>query len=183
MQDKWNVKNKSKKYLKIHMAVNIKNKKILSIKVTDDEHVHDGKVLPELIDNIIKSDNVTVAIGKLFADDGAYDSNDIFRYLSADIEILSCIKVRKSARVGWKKWNILRNLSIISQKNDLQKWKEDSIVRYGQRWIVVEKVFSSIKQMFGKYVYSVRLKKVIQEMMLKVSLYNKIISIYGQNRY
>jgi hypothetical protein len=105
MQDKWNVKNKSKKYLKIHMAVNIKNKKILSIKVTDDEHVHDGKVLPELIDNIIKSDNVTVAIGKLFADDGAYDSNDIFRYLSADNGILPCIKVRKSARVGWKKWN------------------------------------------------------------------------------
>jgi hypothetical protein len=82
-----------------------------------------------------------------------------------------------------EKMEHLRNLSIISQKNDLQKWKEDSIVRYGQRWIVVEKVFSSIKQMFGKYVYSVRLKKVIQEMMLKVSLYNKIISIYGQNRY
>jgi hypothetical protein len=82
-----------------------------------------------------------------------------------------------------EKMEHLRNLSIISQKNDLQKWKEDSIVRYGQRWIVVEKVFSSIKQMFGKYVYSVRLKKMIQEMMLKVSLYNKIISIYGQNRY
>ncbi len=49
MRDKWNVKNKSKKYLKIHVAVNIKNKKILSIKVTDDEHAHDGKVLPELI--------------------------------------------------------------------------------------------------------------------------------------
>ena len=46
MRDKWNVKNKSKKYLKIHVAVNIKNKKILSIKVTDDEHAHDGKVLP-----------------------------------------------------------------------------------------------------------------------------------------
>jgi hypothetical protein len=82
-----------------------------------------------------------------------------------------------------EKMEHLRNLSIISQKNDLQKWKEDSIVRYGQRWIVVEKVFSSIKQMFGKYVYSVRLKKMIQEMMLKVSLYNKIISIYGQNGY
>jgi hypothetical protein len=82
-----------------------------------------------------------------------------------------------------EKMEHLRNLSIISQKNDLQKWKEDSIVRYGQRWIVVEKVFSSIKQMFGKYVYSVRLKKMIEEMMLKVSLYNKIISIYGQNRY
>jgi hypothetical protein len=29
----------------------------------------------------------------------------------------------------------------------------------------------------GEYVYSVRLKNMIQEMMLKVSLYNKIMSI------
>jgi hypothetical protein len=84
MQDKWNVKKKG--YLKLHIvAVNVKTKKILSmINVTDDEHVHDSKVLPELVDNIIKSDNVTVAIGKLLGDDGAYESNEIFRYLSAD---------------------------------------------------------------------------------------------------
>jgi hypothetical protein len=73
MKDKWNVKKKG--YLKIHIAVDIKTKKILSIKITD-EHVHDGKALPELVENIIKPDNVTT-IGKLFAD-GAYDSNDIF---------------------------------------------------------------------------------------------------------
>jgi hypothetical protein len=48
-----------------------------------------------------------------------------------------------------KKGNTLRNLSIISQKNDLQKWKEDSIVSYGQRWIV-ETVFSSIKRTFDR---------------------------------
>ncbi len=70
MRDKWNVR-KRKGYLKIHVAINVKTKKILSIKVTD-EHVHDSKALPELVENIIKSDNVTVAIGKLFAD-GAYD--------------------------------------------------------------------------------------------------------------
>ena len=51
------------------------------MKVATDEHVHDSKVLPELVENIIKSDIVTVAISKLFGD-GAYDSNDIFRYLS-----------------------------------------------------------------------------------------------------
>ena len=34
-----------------------------------------------------------------------------------------------------------------------------------------------IKRMFGEYVYSVRLKNMIQEMMLKASLYNKMISI------
>ena len=93
----------------------------------------------------------------------------------ADNGILPCIKVRKNAKVGWKKGNILRNLSVMAQKNDLQKWK-DSALAHGQRWIV-ETVFSCIKRMFGEYVYSVRLKNMIQEMMLKASLYNKMISI------
>ncbi len=35
-----------------------KTKKILSMKVTD-EHVHDSKALPELVENIIKSDNMS----------------------------------------------------------------------------------------------------------------------------
>jgi Transposase DDE domain len=84
--------------LKIHIAVNIKSKKILSMKVTD-EHVHDSKVLPELVQNIIKSNNITAS--KLFAD-GAYDSNGVFRCL-ADNGILPCIKVRKNAKVRYKK--------------------------------------------------------------------------------
>ena len=62
MRDKWHIKDK-KGYLKIHVAVNVKTKKILSMKVTD-EHVHDSKALPKLVENIIESDNVT-AIGKL----------------------------------------------------------------------------------------------------------------------
>ncbi len=150
----------------------MKSKKILSIKVTD-EHVHDSKALPELVDNIIKSDSMATTICKLFAD-GAYEGNDIFRYL-AENGIMPCIKVRKNAQVQLKKGHILRNLSVIAQKNDLKRWK-DSIVIYGQKWIV-ETVFSSIKRMFGEYVYSVRLKNMIQEMMLKASLYNKMISI------
>ncbi len=171
MRDKWHLKNNNNKgYLKIHVAVNIKTKKILSIKVTD-EHVHDSKALPGLIDEVIESDK-KITIGKLFAD-GAYDGNNIFRF-SADNGIQPCIKVRKNARVRWKKGNILRNLSVLSQKNDLQKWKDS--VSYGQRWIV-ETVFSCLKRMFGEYVYSVRIKNMVQEMMLKASLYNKLISV------
>ena len=158
MRDKWDVSNK-KGYLKIHVAVNVKTKKILSMKVTD-EHVHDSKALPGLIENIIKSDSMTTTTttGKLFAD-GAYEGNEIFRYLG-DNGILPCIKVRKNARIGWKKGNILRNLSVISQKKDLQKWKDS--VSYGKRWIV-ETVFSCIKRTFGEYVYSIRLKNMIQK--------------------
>jgi hypothetical protein len=156
--------------LKIHVAVNVKTKKILTMQVTD-EHVHDSKALPELVNGVIKSDK-KITIGKLLAD-GAYDSNDIFKYLG-DNGILPCIKVRKNARVRWKKGSILRNLSVLAQRNDLQEWKNG--LRYGQRWIV-ETVFSCIKRRFGEYVYSVKLKNMIQEMMLKASGYNKLISV------
>ncbi|HXT85177.1 MAG TPA: cation-transporting P-type ATPase [Verrucomicrobiae bacterium] len=74
--------------------------------------------------NINKSDN-TVSIGKLFGD-GDHDDKEIFRYLG-DKGILPCIKVRKNAKVQWKKGNILRNLAVLEQKNDLQNWKDHAI--------------------------------------------------------
>ena len=52
-RDKWGIR---KGYLKIHITVDIKSKKILSMKVTDD-HIHDSKMLPELVQNIIKSNS------------------------------------------------------------------------------------------------------------------------------
>ncbi len=94
------------------------------MKVTN-EHVHDSKALPDLIENIIKLDSM-VSIGKLIADDGAYEGNNIFSFLT-DNGILPCIKVRKNARVRLKKGNILRNLSVLDQRNDLQEWK-DSVI-------------------------------------------------------
>jgi hypothetical protein len=75
LREKWQVKNNNKKgYLKIHIAINIKTKKILvMMKVTDVKHVHVSNVLPELVNDVIKSDK-KMAIGKLlFADDGAYE--------------------------------------------------------------------------------------------------------------
>jgi hypothetical protein len=168
MKDKWDVRTKG--YLKIHVAVNVKTKKILSMNVTD-EHVHDSKMLPKLVENIIKSKDISTT-GKLFGD-GAYEGNEIFRFL-ADNGIQPCIKVRKNAKVGWKKGNILRNLAVLAQRNDLQRWKDS--VSYGQRWIA-ETVFSCIKRTFGEYVYSIKFKNMVKEMMLKASLYNKLISV------
>jgi hypothetical protein len=132
------------------------------MKVTDDEHVHDSKALPELVNEIVKSNKI---IGKLlFADDWAYERNDILDICPQTMESCPCIKVRKNAKIQLKDSNFIRNLSVISQKKDLQKWEEDSIVSYGQRLIVVETVFFSIKRMSGrKYVYSVRLKNMIRK--------------------
>ncbi|HXS59668.1 MAG TPA: hypothetical protein VN703_02530 [Candidatus Sulfopaludibacter sp.] len=48
-------------------------------------------------------------------------------------------------------------------------------VSFGQRWIA-ETIFFCIKRTFDReYVYSVRLKNMIQEMMLKTSLYKRCI--------
>ena len=47
-------KEKNKKgYLKIHVAVNIKTKEILALEVTD-EKVHDGKVIKQLIEQVLE---------------------------------------------------------------------------------------------------------------------------------
>ena len=54
-----------------------------------------------------------------------YDSNaGVFRCL-ADNGILSCIKVRKRmSKLDGKEGTSLENLSVLAQRNDLQKWKD-----------------------------------------------------------
>ena len=79
MRHKWHVR---KGYLKIHVAVDIKRKRILSLEVTSEE-VHDGKMLSKLIDNASSSSSADGGnhVKGVLAD-GMYDSNNNFRYLS-----------------------------------------------------------------------------------------------------
>jgi hypothetical protein len=57
LRDKWNIRKKG--YLKIHIAVNVKTKEILSLEVTD-EKVHDAKVMDKLVENILKNNNINI---------------------------------------------------------------------------------------------------------------------------
>jgi hypothetical protein len=165
IRHKWNVK---RGYLKIHVAVDIKRKRILSLHVTSEE-IHDGKVLPKLVDDITIKNNkiIDTAIG-----DGAYDSNNNFQFLSFR-GIKPAIKVRKNSR--YRKTNhYLRNNTIKMKKDDINKWKDS--VNYEQRGIV-ETIFSCIKRMFGEYVTAVRFENMVKEIILKASLYNLFQSI------
>ena len=166
IRHKWNVK---RGYLKIHLAVDIKKKRILSLHVTS-EQVHDGKILPELIDDIItikqnKIVNTVIA-------DGSYDSNKNFQILSFK-GIKPAIKIRKNSRCR-KVNHYLRNKMVKMQKNNLQNWKVS--VNYGKRWIA-ETVFSCIKRIFGEYVTAIRFENMIKELILRASLYNWFQSI------
>jgi len=53
---------------------------------------------------------------------------------------------------------------------------ERQSVSYGKRRIS-ETVFSVIKRTFGEYMYSAKIENMVKEIMLKASLYNKMISI------
>ena len=67
------MESRKERIFKNTCVVNGRTKKILSIKVTD-EYIQDSKALSELVEDIIKSEDMstTTTTGKLFGDD-AYE--------------------------------------------------------------------------------------------------------------
>ena len=161
---KWNIR---KGYLKIHVAVDVKKKKIVSLEVTTEE-VYDGMMLRKLIENAAAENN---NVKRVIAD-GAYDSKENFRYLF-DNNVEAAIKVRKNSSADKITDSHPRKIVVQQQLKNFEKWKDS--VSYGYRWIA-ETVFSSIKRMFGEYVSARKYSNMVKEMMLKASLYNIFIT-------
>ena len=158
MHHKWHIR---KGYLKIHIAVDIKKKRILSLEVTSEE-VHDGRMLKNLVDSASGNNKVKRVLA-----DGMYDSNNNFRYLSNN-HIKPGIKTRSNSKV--KSTNChARNMSVLRQQTSLKRWKRS--VSYGHRWIA-ETVFSSIKRTFGEHVAARKYPHMVKEILLKATLYN-----------
>jgi IS5 family transposase len=161
MRHKWHVR---KGYLKIHVAVDIKRKRILSLEVTSEE-VHDGKMLRRLVDNASSAAGGNHVKGVLA--DGLYDSNNNFRYLSKNY-IKPGIKTRGNSKVRSNNCQA-RNTSVIRQQANLKRWKHS--VSYGHRWMA-ETAFSYIKRMFGEHVMARKFLNMVKEIFLKATLYN-----------
>jgi hypothetical protein len=95
IREKWNNNNnnnnnKRRDFLKIHVAMNVMTKKILSMEVAKED-VYDGKMLKKLVDNVSENNYVKKVLA-----DGAYDSNDNFRYIDK-MKIEPIIRVRKNS--------------------------------------------------------------------------------------
>jgi hypothetical protein len=98
-EEKWQIKKKNG-YIKIHIAVDIKNKKILAfLEVTDDdEKVQTMKEsMSKLIGHILKNSN-NIKFKSVLCD-GSYYSNENFEYLQNKRIRLTAIKVRKNSIV------------------------------------------------------------------------------------
>jgi hypothetical protein len=164
MLDKWKNKRRIRRkgFIKIHVAVDIKTKKIVSMSITK-ENVHDGRMLKELVNDVSKKYNIKKVLA-----DGAYDSKDNFRHLN-ELKVIPAIKVRKNSSVKNNTTCVPRKLSVIQQLEDLRLWK--TRYGYGMRWMA-ESAFSSIKRTFGEHVLSVKWNNIVNELMLKASIYN-----------
>lgn len=160
---KW--KKHRKGFLKIHVGVDVQTKQVLAVKITD-EHTHDSKHLKYLLGESARFGTISKVLG-----DGAFDSRELFSYLD-DQNIISAIKVRRNS-VPKSRGCYPRKKAVISQLADYKRWCTS--VSYGKRWIV-ESVFSSIKRMFGEEVRSKKRRNMVQEMMLKISLYNRFVT-------
>jgi hypothetical protein len=160
----WKVR---KGYVKIHFAVNIKTKQVVSMDVTS-EKVHDSKRLKRLV-NRAKQNGVRV---KRVLGDGAYDTKADFKFLS-DNRIKPVIRVRSNS-VPKSNGCLPRKESVIEQQNFKPKsWS--NIHRFGYRWRV-EGAYSCIKRIFGEYVTAKKFVNMAKEMALKVSIYNTFIA-------
>ena len=138
------------------------------MKVTRED-VGDGRILRSLVRDTTIA--VQTNIKRVLAD-GAYDSRDNFRFLH-DNKIDPAIKVRKnSSTKGMGCYP--RKIAVLQQLTDLGMWKRS--VSYGHRWMA-ESVFSSIKRIFGDHVSSIRWKNIINELLLKASIYNTFMGI------
>ena len=87
---------KERIYQNTYVAVDIKTKEILALEVTD-EKVHDSKMMKKLVENVLKIKPNKKKIKSLLGD-GAYDSNDNFRFLN-EKKIDPIIKVKRNSAV------------------------------------------------------------------------------------
>lgn len=150
-------------WLKVHVAVDVESKKLLSLEVTEED-TSDSEVLRPLLEDINIEEGLM---------DGAYDTNDAFEFMKSKGVDCPGIKIRENAVVGNEV--SARSTAVLEYKKMGYKgWKQ--MHQYGKRW-AVEGLFSSIKRIFGEIVRASSTEGMVSEVKRAFILYNIIISV------
>jgi hypothetical protein len=167
IEEKW-VREK-KEFIKLHIAVDEKSKKVVSFKITKG-NVHDTKKFGPLIKEAAEKYD----IDKVHADK-AYDNRKNFDLLD-EINIEPSIIIRKNASTTNSKEGcpLRRDEVLLIKKLGFEGWKQ--LKDAGRRWIA-EIVFSSIKRVLGEDLLSKKFSAQKVEAGLKVMLYNQFMNL------
>lgn len=171
--------SKRRKFLKLHLAVNIQTKQIIYCDVTKEE-VRDGEKLPDMVLGVRRLGKVNNGYF-----DAGYDSIRNYGILEEE-GINPVIRPRRSASLARTK-ELIREMEVRGIEDERAKacyarlrcleeyltdeegWKKQ--YKYGKRW-VVEGRYSVFKRMFSEHVYSKKLENIRREVILKSSLIN-----------
>ena len=157
-----------KEFVKLHIAVDEKSKKVVSFRITKG-NVHDTTKFGPLIKESAKRHGI---VDKVYGDK-AYDDRKNFNILD-DINAEPAISIRKNASTTSKGCPLRRDEVFLLKKLGYEGWKQ--LKDTGRRWIA-EIVFSSIKRVLGEDLLSKKFCAQKVEAGLKVMLYNKFISL------
>ncbi|MFH0862903.1 MAG: IS5 family transposase [Candidatus Altiarchaeota archaeon] len=151
-------------WIKVHIAVDVKTNKLVTLEVTDEETA-DCEMFKPLLEPIKKLKDV---LG-----DGAHDTYECFEYCMSDRGIgPSGLKIREKAdRTGQTdRAYAVREF----QKLGYEKWKKKH--KYGMRWDS-EGFFSGTKRTFGESVRATSWAGMVQEVRSKFWLYNLLLTL------
>jgi hypothetical protein len=158
MREKW---KRKRGYVKLHVAVDVKTKKVIALEVTD-ESVGDTMKFESLLEKASSKGRVE----KVYAD-AAYDARANFNRLYA-MNAEAAIKPRKNAS-GKARGSYLRAQVVRVFLPDQEAWKKS--VNYGTRWMV-ETCNSTMKRCLGEFVRAINGRQIVQEMRSKCLTYN-----------
>lgn len=165
----WKVTNRGewkrggrKGWVKLHVAVNVKTKEIVSVRLTD-EGVHDCEVAEPLIREASRE----LHLVKLLAD-GVYDSKDLFNLLQ-ELGVEPVIRVRKDSSRLARGCPARRRMVLSQQAISCRSQAFPAILA------VAETAFSTLKRRFGEFVRALKPVYAFQELLIKCFVYNLLI--------
>jgi hypothetical protein len=165
IEEKW-IREK-KEFVKLHIAVDEKSKKVVSFRITKG-NVHDTKKFGPLVKESAKRHDIDKVYG-----DKAYDNRKNFNILD-DMNAEPAISIRKNASTRSKECPLRRDEVFLVKKLGYEGWKQ--LKDTGRRWIA-EIVFSSIKRVLGEDLLSKKFSAQKVEAGLKVMLYNQFMNL------
>jgi hypothetical protein len=165
IEEKWI--RKKKEFVKLHIAVDTKSKKVVSFRITKG-NVHDTRKFCPLVREAAEKYD----IDKVHADK-AHDNRKNFNLLDG-LNIEPAIGIRKNATIRATICPLRRDEVLLINKLGYQGWNQ--LKETGKRWIA-EIIFSSIKRVLGEDLLSKKFCAQKVEAGLKVMLYNKFISL------
>ena len=165
IEDKW--KREKKEFVKLHISIDEKSKKVVSFRITKG-NVHDTKKFGPLVKEAASKYDIDKVYG-----DKAYDNRNNFNILDK-INAEPAIKIRKNAPTRSKGCPLRRDEVLLLRKLGYDGWKD--LKDAGRRWIA-EIVFSAIKRVFGEDLLSKKFSAQKIEAGLKIMLYNKYMAL------